>query len=395
VLLFSYSEDAMKLDTKRKTLNLDAFAFYQGAQGVPLQHTLEEIAAAHDTERAKLQEESARREKPMEAIIDRLEKHRPEVDDAWGAVARRLGPLTPPAATAIIVGIMGVAALAVDAVLVGPGLDAVGISDPLVQFVAAFGLAALSATLFHLAYETIGQHRHTAEIAIVRRALAGFAILALLAWGVLRGYQVKFAADIAHNPLGGFLGEHPMLASLFFCFVTLAAPLVGAAAFHDAAPRIFDLLTWKRARHSHEELHKELGIARKNLEEQRVVLDKGISQLDAQQRSWEAAAAQYHDRGRTNGARQDPHWLVLLKSTGWSLGGLVLGSVLGAFLAPLYFVLPIGVWTAAFLYYRRARFYPTYDEFKRLENTRFAIGTDRPQSVGTATPKLLPPSEDE
>ena len=72
----------------------------------------------------------------------------------------------------------------------------------------------------------------------------------------------------------------------------------------------------------------------------------------------------------------------------------MLGSVIGPFLPPLYFALPGGAWVTAFLYYRHRRFHPTYDEFKRLENTRFAVSTDRSQIVRPAAPKLLPPPED-
>jgi hypothetical protein len=346
-------------------------------------------------ERAKLQQQSLRREKPLEALADRLTQQCPQVDAAWNVLVRRLGPNTPPVIAAVIAGTLGLAALVVDALFLGPGLDAVGISDPTLQFAAACGVAALSANLFHLAYETFGEHRHSVEIAIARRAFAVVAIVSLLAWGVLRGYEAKFGADLTDNPLGRFLGEHSMLGSIFFCFVTVAAPLVGAAAFHDAVPRIHDWLTWKRAKRDHEKLHDELSTTQKRLDEERLILERGINQLDAQQDTWEAIAAQFYDRGRTHGTRQDPHWVVLLKATGWSLAGLVLGSVLGSFLAPLYFVLPVGAWTTAFLYYRRVRFSPSYDAFKRQENTRFAIRTDRPNVVLSAPPKLLPFSKEE
>ena len=384
----------MKLYAKPKIQDLDAFAFYQGAHDVPLNETLLEIASAHNMEQAKLQLESIRREKPLEATIDRIEQRLPETKATWDTLVRRLGHTTPPVATAVIVGLLGLAALLVDALLLGPGLDAVGISDPVLQFAAAFGLAALSATTFHLAYETFGQTRHSTEITVVRRGLGVVAILSLLAWGVLRGYQVKFGADLNGNPLGGFLGAHPLLASIFFCFVTLAAPLVGAAAFHDAAPRIHDWRIWKQTKNLHETLSKELAKARKGLEEERLTLKQGIAQLDAQQQNWQSVAAQYHERGRIHGARQSPHWLVLLKATLWSLGGLALGCTLGTFFAPLFFLLPCGTWAGAFLYYRHRRFHPSYDQFRQQENTQFAIRTDRPRMTQPATPRFLPPPED-
>jgi Flp pilus assembly protein TadB len=387
----------MTIDTnaKPKSMDLEAFAFYQGAHAVPLEETVKEIATAHDMERAKLQEQSIRREKPFEAERARLEQERTEIDAVWNAVVRRLGLNTPSVVPAVVVGLLGLTALVVDALFVAPGLDAVGITDPALQFVAACGLAALSATLFHLAYETFGDHKHSVEMTIARRALAVVAMLSLLAWGILRGFQAKFGADLTQNPLGQFLGEHPMLAAIFFCFVTLAAPLIGAAAFHDAAPRIHQWLIWRRAKYAYVKLHRDLTTAEKKLDEERLARVQSINRLDAQQHNWEAVAAQYHDRGRQHGARQEPHWVVVLKATAWSLVGLVVGSVLGRFLGPLYFALPGLAWVVAFLYYRRARFSPTYGEYKRQENAWFAIRTDRPHIVLTPPPKLLPPPKED
>jgi tetrahydromethanopterin S-methyltransferase subunit G len=384
----------MKLDKKPRTIDLAAFAFRAGAHGTSLVEILREIAASHEQERAKLEEESVRREKPLEAIVQRLERLRPRVDAAWTELLQRIGHHAPPLFTAILIAVLGVAALVIDAILLGPGLDAVGVSDPAMQWVAAFGLAALSSLIFHLALETFESNHLSLETKIVRRGLAVLAFAALLGWGVLRGLQVRFGADINQNPLGQFLGAHPMLAAIFFCFITLAAPMAGALAIHHCAPRIYDWLIWNRARRAHEDLHSTLCDAQKKLETERATLNHQLRQLNARQENWHATAAQYHERGRTHGARQSPHWLVLLKSTAWSLGGLVLGCVAGPFLAPLYFALPGGAWVASFLYYRHRRFHPTYNEFKGLENTRFAAGTDRPNVVPLETPKLLPKPED-
>jgi Flp pilus assembly protein TadB len=198
------------------------------------------------------------------------------------------------------------------------------------------------------------------------------------------------------EPLGGFLGGHPILASLFFCFITLAAPLVGAAAIHHAAPRIHEWLTWKRAKDAHESLHNTLSDAQKKLESEQETLGHQLRQLEAQQENWQANAAQYYEHGRRRGARQDPHWLVILKATVWSLGGLVLGCLLGPFVPVLYFVLPAGVWTVAFLHYRQRRFHPTIDQFHRQGITHFAVSTEnRRQWAQPVAPRLLPPQEDD
>jgi hypothetical protein len=199
----------MKFASKPPDRDLAAFAFYQGAHGMPIDETLREVATSHEQDRAKLEEESVRRQKPLEAVIHRLARLQPRVDAAWSELLRRIGYHAPPVATAYLIAFLGIGALVIDAILLGPGLDAIGIADPVVQLVAAFGLAALSSLIFHLAHETFEQNRLTVETRIVWRGLGVFAMVALLGWGVLRGLQVKFGADVNQNPLGRFLGDHP------------------------------------------------------------------------------------------------------------------------------------------------------------------------------------------
>lgn len=381
---------------KLKPIDINHFAFYQGAQGIPFTETSREIDALHRQMQSKLDEDSAHKQKPLEAVIEKLEHVQDRVEGAWLEIEQRLGPHSPPVVTAILVGFLALAAQIIDSIMLGPGLDAVGISEPVVQFIAAFGLASLSSLVFHLVLESFTNHQLDLVIKIAFRILGAFTVVALIGWGVLRGFQVRFSADLNQNPLGRFLGEHPILSSIFFCFVTLAVPLVGAAAIHYAQPRIYDWLCWKRAKGEHDGLHSALSDARKKLEAERSSLDHQKSQLDAQKQTWQSSAAQYHDRGDKRGARQVPQWLVVLKAAVWSLVGLAVAFVVGPILPVLYAVLPAGAGIAGFLYYRHRRFHPTYDQFKGQENTHFAVSTDRsqPRIIEPATPRLLPPPED-
>jgi hypothetical protein len=376
----------MQFKSKSNVVDLAAFAFRGGAHGTSIEDLYREIDSAHDKERAKAEEESVRRHKPFEAQVESLEHRRGIVDAAWNDVLRRLGHHEPPVATAFLVCLLGMAALAVDAVLLGPGLDALGISDLGVQLAAAFGLAALSSVAFHFTHESFERNQLNIETRIGWRILGGVTAFALLAWGVLRGYQVQFTAHLNDNPLGDFLGAHTVLASIFFCFITLASPLVGAAAIHYAVPRVSDWRHWRKAQREHEALHQELTESRKKLELEREALVHQLAQLNAQQENWHAFATQYHERGRRHGALKVPLWLVVLKASLWGLGGLVAGCVLGTYLAPLYFALPVGAWTAAFLFCYNRRSHPSYDQFKRQENTRFTVIPDAPQPRELRTP---------
>jgi len=389
----------MNLPTKTNKLrpvDINHFAFYQGAQGIPFTETSREIDALHRQIQSKLDEDSAHKQKPLEAVIEKLEHVQDRVEGAWLEIVERLGPHSPPVVTAILVSFLALAAQVIDSIMLGPGLDAVGISEPAIQYMAAFGLASLSSLCFHLVHETFLNTKLDAATKIVWRILGAFAVVALIGWGVLRGFQVRFSAELNQNPLGRFLGEHPILSSIFFCFVTLAAPLVGAAAIHYAQPQIYNWICWKRAKGEYDGLHSTLSDARKKLEAERAALTYQKSQLDARKQTWQSSAAQYHDRGDKRGARQIPEWLVYLKATLWSLVGLAAAFVVGPFLPVLYALLPAGAGIAGFLYYRHRRFHPTYGQFKGQENTHFAVSTDRlqPRVIEPPTPKLLPPPED-
>lgn len=379
---------------QQKDIDLAAYAFYQGAHGMPLAETLKEIRAIHDNKRAKLREQSVRVQKPLEATIQQLERQRPQVDAAWSDIVRKLGIHAPSIVPALFMAALGFLALIVDAILLAPGLDAVGISDPGFQLIAAFGLSALSSVIFYLAHETFTPNAMPSITRIALRALGGITVLALLAWGTFRGLEVQFGASINQNPLGTFLAQHPVLATIFFCFITLAAPFAGAAAFHYAVPLIQEATAWKRAKADYERLHTELARATKKLEAELAAQVHQLDQLASDERNWHSVAAQHHERGSRNSTRQTPHWLILLKASLWGLGGLVAGCVTGPLLAPLYFALPVAAWTGSFLYYRQRRFHPSYAQFHRQENTQFAVSSDAPAPAQKPPMPLLRAPED-
>jgi hypothetical protein len=381
--------------TKLKPVDINQFSFYQGAQGIPFAETSREIEALHQHQQFKLDEVSARKQKPLEAKIEKLERIQPRVDYAWKDVEQRLGPHAPPVAVAVLVAGLALASLIIDAILLGPGLDMLGISDPVLQYVAAFGIAALAGVLFHFVHQNFMNPKVERSTRIIWRIAGGVAVCSLICWGILRALQLRFSSELGQNPLGGFLGAHPILSAIFFSFITLAVPIVGAAAIFYSEPPIHNWLVWKRAKAGHDGLHTGLSDARKKLDEEQATLKHQREQLDAQKNTWQASAAQYHDRGQRRGARQVPLWLVILKATLWSLGGIALGWLVGPFLPPLYVVLPAAAWIAAFLYYQHRRFHPSYREFKNQENTRFAISSERrpPVEMPVMPKMLLAPEE--
>jgi hypothetical protein len=380
---------------RMKTVDIADLAFYNGANGIPLTETQHQIHAIHQKEQAKLKAESTKKQKPLEAVVERMEQTRSRVEQAWTDIQNKVGVHSPIVSTAWIVASLALAALLVDCLLLAPSLDVVGISNPILQYAMAFGLAALFGAGFHLVHETFLDPAMDAAMQVVWWLVGAFEVVVLLVWGVLRGFQMKFSADLHRNPLGDFLGGHPVLSSIFFCFISLAAPLIGAAALAYAEPRIHAWLTWHRSKRAHENLHNTLQGAQKKLEAERADLRHKLEQFEAERTIWQAIAAQYHERGRQRGARQVPKWTVLVKAALWGLGGLAAGALAGPFLAPLYVLLPAGAGTGAFMYYHRRRFHPGYARFRKQENTHFAVSTERPLIELPPEPMLLSAPKEE
>ena len=231
-------------------------------------------------------------------------------------------------------------------------------------------LAAFTAAIFHLALETFTTSRWSRLLRIIWRVLGAWGVLSMVCWGVLRGYQVAFAADIAENPLGRFLQGHPILAVIFYVFVTLGAPLAAAGAVTYSAAHIRDAVRFRRAKQKVLYISRELPRLTKHLESERETLKQGLKQVDEKSREWKEAYLLFHERGHKRRALQPPFWTVLLKSVTLALLVLILVGFLALYY-PLLLLLPVVVFIAAFLYFRHERSHPTPAQFFTHEHVNF------------------------
>src|SRR5665213_454328 len=133
-----------------KQISIEDYAFYCGAQGVPTEDGLSEIEHNFAQKKSKIEGAAVLRQKPLEAVLERNAAVRPQIETAWREMLARFGNHPPQVFMAYVMGMLGVVALLVDAVLTGPSLDALGISDPVLQYISAFALASLSSVVFHL-----------------------------------------------------------------------------------------------------------------------------------------------------------------------------------------------------------------------------------------------------
>lgn len=358
---------------------LDALAFYHGAHDIDPRHVVEEIEAKFKKEASEEKQEPLRKLHALESKLQQARKERPEAEASWLRVRKELGDTPPPYFHALVMAAFAGCALVLDTLFLAPTMDILSIANPLLQDIAAGGVAALSTSVFEIS----GRHYINARNAAEKRnamIVAGLGAFALTVWGLLRGHEIQFAAGLAGNPLGNFLADHPFLASIFFIFITLATPLVGAVALLYGWQEFSTAKTWRRVRDRFEKLRTaEVELARQVQAE-----IEHIEEFDKRKaeecRGWKAVYAYFYERGQRNGARQETKASVTRKTV---LGTLCALPV--ALLIPLvFFPMQLGVLAVAglacFIFFNHRRQHPSPERFLKQENTRFAVVPDAPET---------------
>ena len=374
-----------------KSYRLESRAFYLGAHDIDPEPVMQEIEAKMMQATAEEREQLLRALREIEAKKEQARRERPEAEATWTRVKKDLGDTPPPFFHAILMVVFAFAALAIDTLFLSPSMDILNVAQPVLQMLAAAGVAMLSTAWFEFSgvlYLRAGKNFAQRITAV---SAAGIGACCLMAWGLLRGYQLKFAAALAGNPLGDFLGQHPFLASIFFIFVTLGTPIVGATALLNVWSEASQALLWRKVRKRFEELRTaEVEVARK-VQSAAEELDHFDQTREATCREWKAVFNQFYARGRQNGARKETLASVIRKS---AFGGAIAAPI--AFLVPFSFVpaalaLSVIVGVGLFTYFNHRRHHPDHDRYLAQENTRFAVIPDAPrvQQLPAPAPRLL------
>jgi hypothetical protein len=379
---------------KVKPRQLEALAFYLGAHGVDPAPVQDEIEARFVQETSEEKQEPLRALHALEAKLQQVRKEKPEIEALWTRIRKELGDTPPPYFQAIVMACFALFALMLDTLFLAPTMDILNIAHPVLQFFAAAGLAALCTIYFELTTLLYIGAEESWPKRLIAVATGGVGIASLTAWGLLRGYQLRFAASLAGNPLSEFLAAHPVLASVFYIFITLATPMIGATALLYGWQEVSNARTWRRVRERFETLRTaEVQLAR-DVQAEQEHLDEFDKRKQAECQEWRAIFTQFYERGQRNGASKETRWSVLRKSL---LGGLCV--------APLAFGLPLA-WLPAlmaipglglFVYFNHRRHHPSHERYLAQENTQFAVIPDAPQARELHLPqqRLLPKGDQE
>jgi len=355
-----------------KVQQLDALAFYLGAHGIDPEPVKQEIGARFEQETSSEKEEPLRNLHALEAKLQQVRKERPEAETVWQRIRKELGDTPPPYLQAVMMATFATFALFLDAVFLAPTMDILNVANPALQYLAAAGFAALFTAWFELS----GLHYAEAKTIIHKRAAlvaAGMGAFALIIWGLLRGHQLRFAARLAGNPLGEFLGDHAILASVFFILVTLATPVVGAFALLYAWRGFSKARLWRSVRDRFDNLRNAELELQRQVQTEAEQLEQFDRRKEAECREWKEVFNHYYDRGQKNGARREPLWSVVWKSILGTIGGIVVAVFLPMAWFPTLILLPTIPGVGLFLFFNHRRLHPSHERYLARENTKFAV----------------------
>jgi hypothetical protein len=356
---------------KSKERRVECDGFFQGAHEVPVESGFEEIDAQFERKSAGLKGRSVEKEKRLEARIEHVDSGASELEQLWNAVRQRNGDRMPPVAMPVLIATIGILALCAESLLLAPAMDLLNVTERFEQLVTSFGLAGISALVYHFCWTSFTSERMWRIWKIACRALGLLLTVGLVCWGVLRGYQVAYAARLAENPLGEFLGKHPILSASFYVLISVGAPLVAAAAAHFAAEELHHWWEWATTKIRIEKLRKNRAVFKKQLEAIREQLRHGLQELSEERKQSRALYVQNYERGRSQGAVQEPFWTVTLRASIASLLYAILFGWAVLIYPPSALVIPL-IWLVSFLYFRQQWHSPGPVQFFNLERVRFA-----------------------
>lgn len=363
--------------------------FFEGSNGTKLETGLQKIEARFDKQRTELQKNSVSKQKQLEAELEHLDSIKPDVERQWSVITEDCGDHIPSLAMPVIVAAIAVLAVAAEARMLAPALDLLNVTDYVSQLLSALGISFITALAFHFAWETFAREDFPRLWRLAIRIMAGALSLGMIFWGILRGLQVGFSADLAQSPLGDFLRGHPILSSVFYVLITLAVPVIAATASHSSHVALEKWWRWHTVSRQVKHISKRRAYAAKQLESEKEALAHGLKQLEHQAREARALYARSHERGVRNGTVQEQYWTVLLKSTLAAIVALIGFGWFIFVISPFFALIPVAVWIGAFFHYRRQWRSPNAVEFYDLERVKFVVAaTDARASevpIDTAT----------
>lgn len=354
----------------RTTDRFDHLGFFHGAHGVAPEAALAEIQAKYTRTRHEIEERSIRMQKRLEVKVEHLGSILPHAQAQWERIRALAEENVPQFVLPLIWALLGVLALVGDVILLAPAMDLANVADRTLQYFTALGVAALAAGIFHIAWETFSGEEPSSIRRWLTRTVASATAFALVLFGILRGYQVAFSAELAGSPLGQFLRQHPFLAAVFFILLSLGSPIMAAGAMSLGVEKLRFWYQYRTSGRRATKLSRELLVARAELESETKGLERQVRATEERAKEAAKGYLHHHERGRRHGAEQGPYSHVHIKAAVSAVLTLLLEPWL-LLLSLFCLLLPVAVYWIAFLYFRHQWKHPSPADFFAHEAVQF------------------------
>ena len=368
---------------------IDDEGFGHGSQNGEADNALLQIDSHFNEQKAKTANNSVERTKTLEAQVEHLTKRLPEIDCRWQEVRDRLGPHPPAVVFPVVLVIAAVLALAAEAIMLAPSLDVIGVATPVAQIVFAFGLGITSTVAFHYFLDTLHREYRASLKLFIRCAATGL-FVGLIFFGIARGEQTAFSAQLADNPHAQFLFGHPLLMSIVFVFLTLAFPVAAALASTNGIESIRNWHQFTETQRDNLTVPKRLSTANKQLQAEKEKLEHALKALDEQRKKWRHDYLVHHERGRLIGAKQMALWMVWLRA--FTAAFIVL--CMTWWLQPFSIFIVTAVFLLAWIYFYYERVHPSPTQLHAHANINFRATDNLPTSA-TPLGQLFTPSPEQ
>lgn len=359
---------------------VEAEAFRAGANCVPKEPGLREIAACFARQKEGIEEQAAPVVSALEAKAATLRASADEASEWWDVLKQKHGEDLPRWFGPLILLVTSVVAIAAEAVLLAPMLDMVGVADPEHQLWLAVGIIIAASGFFHWCL----LRKRKAPDARWPLTVISLVLLGLACVGLFRAEQMTFAATASGSLFGEFLKQHSWLKSGVFVFLTLLFPVAATLVPHSALDELHEWWQYRQARRRVGKFAEQANHAEKRLQGEQEELQHKLAELDQLAEEWKAAYESFYELGKQVGARQRPRWTVWAKAV--LVGGLtIVASILAAIFifegltsmgAVLSGLLGVSSGLGSAAYFHRRWAHPSPKDYLKLANLQFRNATE-------------------
>lgn len=301
--------------SKPKTRNIEAVAFFNAAQGIPIENALAETRAVFESWKAQTEEKAANENKRLEAEIEINRDRKEEAAVRWDFWNTETKGIAPHFFKFLGFVLSGFLMLGGETMLLQRIADAFGVAEPLFQFMMVGVIVLLLATLVD---SVVWFWKHGFNRAAVY-VYGSVVLLGLIALGIYRAFILEILEAEGDAVLTQLYDETSYLNKFVMIVLTAGLPIGATFAFEYGWYGLNRWKQWHAARRDAVKFKKLYESAVKKREAEAEKLIKRLEEIDEICNSWQAAQRQAAEEGARLGAVRRPFWEIMPLLIGVSL----------------------------------------------------------------------------